>query len=118
MTIRKSSKQTDRHVNEEQLWFALDMDGGVIAAAMTRRRVMELAGVPTRAAWSGRWERYTYGPGSEEIVWGYRCLKRCLLFHRLRQPRLAPRRCWPCRSRMGPRQLRASPSRVSPGGSA
>ena len=57
---------------EDRLWFALDMDDGVIAAASTRREVMRLAGVPTRAQWRGPWERHFYGPGSEEIVWGYR----------------------------------------------
>lgn len=57
---------------ENRLWFALDMDDGVIAAARTRREAMRLAGVPTRAQWSGRWERHCYGSGSEEIVWGHR----------------------------------------------
>lgn len=55
----------------ERLWFAIDVDDGVLAVAPTRREVMRLALVPTRAEHHGHWERHRYGPGAEEIVWGY-----------------------------------------------
>lgn len=58
-------------MDEEDLWYAMDMDNGIIAVARTRRNVMQLACVPTRRQWRGRWERHTYGPGSEEIVWSH-----------------------------------------------
>lgn len=54
------------------LWYAFDMDAGVIAAARTRREVMRLAEVPTSREPGYRWERHRYGPDSEEIVFGYR----------------------------------------------
>lgn len=57
--------------DEDRLWYALGMDEGVIAVARTRREVMQLANVPLRREWSGRWERHIYGPRSEEIQWSY-----------------------------------------------
>lgn len=57
-------------VAESRLWFALDMDDGVIAVARTRSEVMALAGIPTSRARGWRWERHCYGPSSEEIVFG------------------------------------------------
>ena len=60
-----------QEVPESKLWFALDMDDGVIAVAKTRSEVMRLADVPTSREPGYRWERYRYGPGSEEIVFGF-----------------------------------------------
>lgn len=60
-----------RRSDEDRLWYALDVDEGMIAVAHTRREVMRLAEVPLRREWFGRWERHTYGPSSEEIVWSY-----------------------------------------------
>lgn len=58
--------------SNSKLWFALDMDEGVIAAARTRSEVMKLAEVPTSREPGYHWERHCYGPGSEEIVFGFR----------------------------------------------
>lgn len=66
--IPGSSTRSD----EDRLWYALDMDEGMIAVARTRREVMRLANVPLRREWFGRWERHIYGPCSEEIQWSYR----------------------------------------------
>lgn len=60
-----------RRADEDRLWYALDVDEGVVAVDRTRRAVMQLAGVPLRREWSGRWERIIYGPHSEEIHWSY-----------------------------------------------
>lgn len=61
-----------KKVSESNLWFAFDMDEGLIAVARTRSEVMRLAEVPTSKERGWRWERHRYGPRSEEIVFGFR----------------------------------------------
>jgi len=58
-----------KRLDEDCLWYAIDMDEGMVAVATTRREVMRLAEVPKRREWHGHWERHVYGPYSEEIVW-------------------------------------------------
>ena len=55
-----------------QLWWAFDMDEGLIAVARTRRELLRLCDVPPARSPGVVREWHHYGPDSHELVWCFR----------------------------------------------
>ena len=55
-----------------KLWWAFDMDEGLLAVARTRRELLRLCDVPPARSPGVLREWHHYGPDSHELVWCFR----------------------------------------------